>query len=68
MFAIAIAFVVAGIWVAAAPSSVPGLTRPGSAQARQAMPAMGMHGMNKGIGPRKNHTMGAENSGSVKLK
>jgi predicted metal-binding membrane protein len=64
----AIAFVVVGIWVAAAPSSVPGLTQPGSAQARQAMRAMGMHGMNKGIGMPKTHTMGAEKSGSMKMK
>jgi predicted metal-binding membrane protein len=64
----AIAFMVVGIWVAAAPSSFPGLTQPGSAQARQAMRAMGMHGMNNGTGIRKTHTMGAEKSGSMKMK
>jgi hypothetical protein len=57
-----------GIWVAAAPSSVPGLTQPGSVQARPAMRAMGMHGMNKGIGMRKTQTMGAEKSGSMKMR
>ncbi len=33
----AVAFVLVGIWVAAAPSSVPGLTQPDSAQAMKAM-------------------------------
>jgi predicted metal-binding membrane protein len=39
---LAVAFVAIGIWVAAAPSSVPGLTQPGSAHAMQAMQAMKM--------------------------
>jgi predicted metal-binding membrane protein len=64
----AVAFVVVGIWVAAAPSSVPGLTQPGSAQAMQAMRAMGMHGMDKGIDVRKTHAIGAEKTGSMKMK
>jgi predicted metal-binding membrane protein len=64
----AIMLVVIGAWVAAAPSSVPGLTQPGSAHARQAMRAMGSHGMNKGAGMRKTHTMGAETSGSMEMK
>jgi hypothetical protein len=64
----AITFVVIGAWVAAAPSSVPGLTQPGSAQARQAMRAMGSHGMNKGTGMQKTHTVSAEKSGSMKMK
>ena len=51
----AVAFVVVGIWVAAAPASVPGLTPPGSAQARQAMRAMGMHAMKKGMRCRNQH-------------
>ncbi len=42
-----IAFVVVGIWLAAAPTSVPGLTPPGSAQATEAIRAIDMHGMNK---------------------
>ena len=64
----AVAFVVVGIWVAAAPSSVPGLTQPGSAQAMQAMRAMGMHGMKKETGMPKNHSMGMQKTTSVKMK
>jgi predicted metal-binding membrane protein len=33
----AVAFVAAGIWIAAAPSSVPGLTQPGSMQSKMQM-------------------------------
>ena len=62
----AVAFVLVGIWVAAAPSSVPGLTQPGSAQAMQAMRAMGMHDIKTGMGMQK--TMGTEQSGSMKMK
>jgi hypothetical protein len=57
----AVAFVVVGIWVAAAPLSVPGLTQPGSAQALQAMRAMGMHGMKKDAGMQKTHSVGMQN-------
>jgi predicted metal-binding membrane protein len=64
----AVAFVVVGIWVAAAPSTVPGLTQPGSAQAMQAMRAMGMHGVKQGMGMQKTDTMGTEESGSMKMK
>jgi hypothetical protein len=34
---VALAFVIAGIWVAAGPATVPDLTQPGSARAMQAM-------------------------------
>jgi predicted metal-binding membrane protein len=64
----AVAFVLAGIWVAAAPSSVPGLTQPGSAQAIHAMRAMGMHGMKNGTGMRKTHNIGMGKSTSMKMK
>jgi predicted metal-binding membrane protein len=64
----AVAFVAVGIWVAAAPSSVPGLTQPGSAQAMRAMRAVGMHRMKQGMGMQKTHTMGTEKSGSMKMK
>jgi hypothetical protein len=46
----AVALVLGGIWVAAAPASVPGLTQPGSAQAMQAMRGMGMPSMKQGAG------------------
>jgi predicted metal-binding membrane protein len=46
----AVALVLGGIWVAAAPSSVPGLTQPGSAQAMHAMRTMGTPSMKKGAG------------------
>jgi predicted metal-binding membrane protein len=42
--ALAVAFVLVGIWVATAPASVPGLTLPGGSGAMRAMPAMGGHG------------------------
>ena len=64
----AVAFVLAGIWVAAAPSSVPGLTQPGSAKAIHAMRAMGMHGMKNGTGMRKTHSIGMGKSTSMKMK
>ena len=54
----AVAFVFVGIWVAAAPSSVPGLARPDSAQA---MRAMGMPGMRTGTGVQKIHHMPMKN-------
>ena len=62
----AVAVVVVGIWVAAAPSTVPGLTQPGRAQAMPAMRAMGMHGMNGHA--ETTHTTGTEKSGSMKMK
>ena len=46
----AVALMLGGIWVAAAPSSVPGLTQPASAQATQAMRAMSTPSMKKGAG------------------
>ena len=46
----AVALMRGGIWVAAAPSSVPGLTQPASAQATQAMRAMSTPSMKKGAG------------------
>jgi predicted metal-binding membrane protein len=64
----AVAFVLVGIWVAAAPSSVPGLTQPGSARATQAMRAMGMHDKKTGMGMQKTHAMGTDKSGSMKMK
>lgn len=60
--AFALAFVAAGTWVAAAPSSVPGLTQPGSPQAMQAMRAMGMHSMKNGMSMHTTHYMGAPNT------
>jgi hypothetical protein len=68
VFAVAVAFVVVGIWVAAAPSSVPGLTQPGSAQALHAMWAMGMHRMRNGTGMQKTHSMRMKRSTSMKMK
>jgi predicted metal-binding membrane protein len=64
----AVTFVVVGIWVAAAPSSVPGLTQPGSAQAMQAMRAAGMDGPHNGTGMQKAHTMGTDKPASMKMK
>ena len=64
----AVAFVLAGIWVAAAPSSVPGLTQPASAQAIHAMRAMGMHATKNGTGMPKTHSIGMGKSTSMKLK
>ncbi len=64
----AVAFVLVGIWVAAAPSSVPGLTQPGSAQAIHAMRAMSMHAMKNGRGMRKTHSIGMGKSASMKMK
>ena len=61
----AVAFVLVGIWVAAAPSSVPGLTQPDSAQA---MRAMGMPGMRTGTGVQKIHRMPMKNSSPMKTK
>ncbi len=58
----AVAFLAFGIWVAAAPSSVPGLTQPGSPQAMHAMRAMGRHGMKNGTGMQKPHSMRIKNS------
>lgn len=60
--AFAVAFVAVGIWVAAAPSSIPGLTQPGTPQAMQAMRATGMHRMKKGMGMPNTHRMGMPNT------
>jgi len=54
----AIAIVLVGIWVAAAPPSLPGLTQPGNAEAMQAMRAIGMHGMKKSAGMHKTPSIG----------
>ncbi|MGO9901991.1 MAG: DUF2182 domain-containing protein [Solirubrobacteraceae bacterium] len=64
----AVAFVLAGIWVAAAPSSVPGLTQPDNVQAIKAMRAMGMHRMRNGGDMQKTHSMRMEHSTSMKMK
>jgi predicted metal-binding membrane protein len=56
----AVAFVLVGVWVAAAPSSVPGLTQPGSARAMRAMQAMGTHGANTGMGIHDTHGAGTQ--------
>ncbi len=60
--AFAVALVAVGIWVAAAPSSIPGLTQPGSPQAMQAMRAMGMHRMKKGMVMPTTHHMDMPNA------
>ncbi len=64
----AVTFVVVGIWVAFAPSSVPGLTQPGSAHAMQTMRAGGMHGPQKRRGMQKINTMALRNPASMKMK
>ncbi len=66
--AFAIGFVAVGIWVAAAPSSVPGLTQPGSPQAMQAMRAMGMHGIEKDAGTRPANSMGMQRTHSMGMQ
>ncbi len=66
--AFAVAFVVVGIWVAAAPSSIPGLTQPGSPQAVHAMRAMGMHRIKKGTVMPNTQRMGMPKSTSMKMK
>jgi hypothetical protein len=61
----AVAFVAVGIWVAASPSSFPGLAQPGSPQVMQAMRAMDMHGMQMGTAMQKTHGTGAQKTHSV---
>jgi hypothetical protein len=51
--AFAVAFIGFGIWVAAAPGSVPGLTRPGTAPAMDMGPKMKMEPKTK-MEPRTN--------------
>ena len=71
---IAVLLVVLGLGVAFAPEDVPGLTEPGSAEANQAMEAMGMEGGDaamesegsSGSGPAMDsESMGGEASGGV---
>jgi predicted metal-binding membrane protein len=62
---IAVLLLVLGLAVAFTPSDVPGLTLPGSPEARQAMESMGMEGESMGSGTMGEESMGGGSGGGM---
>jgi predicted metal-binding membrane protein len=62
---IAVLLLVLGLAVAFTPADVPGLTLPGSPEARQAMESMGMEGESMGSGSMGEESMGGGSSGGM---
>jgi predicted metal-binding membrane protein len=62
---IAVLLLVLGLAVAFTPADVPGLTLPGSPEARQAMESMGMEGESMGSGAMGEESMGGGSGGGM---
>jgi predicted metal-binding membrane protein len=62
---IAVLLLVLGLAVAFTPADVPGLTLPGSPEARQAMESMGMEGESMGSGTMGEESMGSGSGGGM---
>jgi predicted metal-binding membrane protein len=62
---IAVLLLVLGLAVAFTPADVPGLTLPGSPEARQAMESMGMEGESTGSGAMGKESMGGGSGGGM---